>query len=157
MSRDCVAPSCRSVCAISVAILFAACSASGVTEVPGVDAYNVSITLSNDGTTALGGSVTVRVINHGSSSVYLAQGCPGTIDFRLSRWDGTQWIPIVNAVACPQPLQPGPLVLAAGDTMLFTRFFSDPGRYRAESAVALQSTLADERTITSNSVDIVVR
>lgn len=139
---------------LSAAILVSGCSSGGLTEVPGVDADNVSLILSRDGKTILGDSVTVRVINRGSSSVYLAQGCPGSLGFNLSRWNGAQWVPIVNAVACPLPLQPGPLVLAAGDTMLFARFFSDPGRYRGDIGVGLQSTLVDQRTVTSNSVDI---
>ena len=136
---------------LSVAILLSGCSAGGVTEVPGVDADNVSLTLSNDGKTAFGDSVTVRIINHGSSSVYLAEGCPPV---QFSSWNGTQWIPLVNAAACTMGPVPGPPVLAAGDTMLFVRFFSDPGRYRADIGVALQSTLVDQRTVTSNSVDV---
>ncbi|HEY5061329.1 MAG TPA: hypothetical protein VII52_07315, partial [Gemmatimonadaceae bacterium] len=78
---------------LSVALLLSGCSAGGITEVPGVDADNVSLTLSNDGKTAFGDSVTGRVINHGSTSVYLADGCPAV---QFSRWNGTQWIPLVN-------------------------------------------------------------
>lgn len=139
---------------LSVAMPLAGCSTGGVTEVPGVDADNVSLALSNDGKTALGDSVTVRVINRGSSTVYLAQGCPGSLGFDLSRWNGTEWVSIVNAAACTIPLDPGPLTLAAGDTMLFVRFFFDAGRYRADISVGFQSTLTDERTVTSNSIDV---
>jgi hypothetical protein len=139
---------------LSIAVVLSGCSAGGVTEVPGVDADNVSLTMSNDGMTTLGDSVTVRVINHGPTAVYLAQGCPGSLGFTLSRWNGTEWVPLVNAVACTIPLDPGPLTLAAGDTMLFARFISDPGRYRGDIGVGLQATLTDERSVTSNSVDI---
>jgi hypothetical protein len=87
-------------------------------------------------------------------ALHVAQGCPAVL---FSRWDGTQWNPLVNTAACIVPLQPGPLVLAAGDTMLFVRFFSDPVRYRADIGVRSQVTLADERTVTSNSVDVAVQ
>lgn len=125
-----------------------------------VTAHDVTITVAMPGHCIVGGCdppssiannlglVTVR--NAGTATAYV-QACGTYSALREEQLLSGQWVMVGPAVMCP--MTPGPIVLAAGDSILTNWFFA-AGRRRIVVGVAGRLDMSDEALAASSAFDV---
>jgi hypothetical protein len=103
--------------------------APGQCLVGGCDPPNIGLTLA-----------LISVVNTGSATAYL-RACGQYVAINEQQFTGGEWVFVGPAITCP--VTPGPIVLAAGDSLRVNQYFA-PGTRRIVIGVAASSSLSDE-------------
>jgi hypothetical protein len=136
----------------------AACS-SPTAPTPPITAHGVTLSVevpgrcllacdpvSNEVTTP--GLVTLR---NTAPTVAYVRRCGPTPAISEQEFVGGQWVNVGPAISCINA--PGPISIAAGDSLQLNWFFAS-GRRRLVLGVASQATMSDEALVASASVDV---
>ena len=146
------------ICA-SLLLALAACDGTNM-PTQAIPVHDVSITVTAPGRCLVGGcdpfsgdATTlglIRILNTGTTTAYL-QACGTYPALGQQQLVNGRWVNVGPAIACVYT--PGPIALAAGDSVQVNMFFG-AGTRRLELAVAGRADMSDEAVATSASFAI---
>lgn len=134
---------------ICVALVLAACAGDATAPLDGHTAHGVAITVTAPGACLVGGCdppgpgltlSLVSIVNSGSVPAYL-HACGTQLAASDQKVEGDAWVDVDDAVECG--VTPGPIALAAGDSLRMNWWFS-PGTHRVLLGVSSTESEVDE-------------
>lgn len=132
----------------------AACTASvSVGTLDGFPAHGVEMVASVHSHTSAGDSVTIRITNVGPRVAFMNR-CGAEPLLLVQQFVNGTWTGGVQNFMCLAPSAPGPVRLAAGESITVVRVIGIAGRYRFTSPVGEMEDLSDATQTFSNAVDV---
>ena len=138
------------------ACAFAACSAAtdaihDPSVTPAQPALGVAVSAAIGGASAFGDSARVVIHNTSAATRYLSRCGTGPL-ILVGTFENGAWSEGVQNFACVASVPPGPVQLAAGDSLIIAWAYLTPGSYRFEAFASTSADLSNMARTTSNSV-----
>ena len=139
---------------IGLFLSIAGCSATETNvEAPLVVARDVEMVATVSRRAAAGDSVVIEIRNAGSRTAFVSRCGAGPL-LLVQQFVNGEWTGGVQNFACPVPAVPGPIRLAAGESISEVRLVDAVGRFRFRTPVGSVEDLSDATQAVSNPFDV---